>query len=83
MSKRKVKQLYFTRHDSDLWEAIQSLPEGDQNHEMRKALRAHFLGEAASLPSISPQIKPDLKPSDTPKNEAAVSSAKLPGSLVR
>lgn len=47
-TKRKAKQLYFTRHDADLEEAINSIPKGDQNHEIRKALRHWFLGEGTT-----------------------------------
>jgi hypothetical protein len=46
MSKPRSKVLYFTRHDTDLWDLIQSMPKGDANHEIRKALRQYFLGEA-------------------------------------
>lgn len=45
------KVLYFTRHDVDLWEAIKSLPEGEQNHLIRQALRSFFLNEETALPT--------------------------------
>lgn len=45
MAARRAKQLYFTRRDDDLWDAINRIPDGDQNHEIRRALRFCFLGE--------------------------------------
>jgi hypothetical protein len=51
---RKSKVLYFTRHDEDLWAAIQKISQGDQNHEIRKALRAYFLGEGQSKQVAAP-----------------------------
>ena len=45
MAARRAKQLYFTRHDDDLWAAINRIPDGEQNHEIRRALRFCFLGE--------------------------------------
>lgn len=35
--------LYFGKRDDDLWLAIQEIPEGDRNHEIRLALRKYFL----------------------------------------
>jgi len=48
MAKPRVKQLYFTKHDDDLYTAIQNVPSGHQNHEIRKAMRLYFLGEQPS-----------------------------------
>lgn len=45
MTKKKVRQFYFTKRDEDLWQVIENIPDGDKNHEIRKALRAYFLDE--------------------------------------
>lgn len=90
-SKSKAKQLYFTRHDQDLWEAIQALPKGDQNHEIRKALRHWFLGEASGSAPAYTEIQRTVstaEPEKKVKKEAedgdeAVSKLPLPFNMIK
>ena len=68
MATRRVKQIYFTRNDDELWNVIDSIPEGEQNHEMRKALRKHFLGiEGFKSPAIPEQIEKKPEPPEAKK----------------
>jgi hypothetical protein len=48
------KLIYFTRHDADLQSAIASVKKGEQNLEIRKALRFWFLGELPNTELPSP-----------------------------
>jgi len=58
--------LYFGKRDNDLWLAIQAIPEGDRNHEIRNALRQYFLNEQTTpnkhkeKPSIIDQVNVGL-----------------------
>lgn len=78
MTARRAKQLYFTRHDTDLWEAINKLPDGDQNYEMRKALRFWFLGEGRETLTVQKSIQKGNLDVDN-----AIQEIKLPGGLFR
>lgn len=61
--------IYFTRNDDDLWEAIQKVPEGEQNHEMRKALKRYFLGEDSLRYETDPPILTEPARSTEPTPE--------------
>lgn len=83
----KSRQLYYTRHDHDLKQAIDAVPHGNQNHEIRKALRYWFLGEGA------PNNRPQVTSAPTPASENrskndddirnALKSITLPDELLR
>lgn len=80
MVAKRAKQLYFTRHDDDLWQAIQQIKEGEQNHEIRKALRFWFLGEGR--PEAAPKAqKPVTK--GAPDADSVIEGIKLPTNLLR
>jgi len=61
-NKQERLLLYFGKRDQDLWDAIQSVAKGDRNHEIKIALRKHFLEEGNSrLTSSSLAKKEDFR----------------------
>jgi hypothetical protein len=46
--KRRQKLIYFGKRDDDIWNAIQAIPDGDQNFHMKEAFRMYFLGRNVS-----------------------------------
>ncbi|EGL17078.1 MULTISPECIES: hypothetical protein [unclassified Paenibacillus] len=93
MAKPRVKQLYFTKHDDDLYAAIQKIPSGLQNHEIRRAMRLYFLGEQPSstyykggnFETVRPSVVTESVEEKEPfkENDEAVAQVKLPASLIR
>ncbi|QDA30241.1 hypothetical protein [Paenibacillus polymyxa] len=80
----KSRQLYYTRHDHDLKNAIDAIPHGSQNHEIRKALRYWFLGEGA--PNNHPQVTPTPINKDVSHTEdirSALNAVSLPEEFLR
>lgn len=47
--KRRQTLIYYGKRDDALWEAIQRLPKGDLNYEIKQAMKAYFLGERAAF----------------------------------
>lgn len=88
MSDKQIKprQLYFNRHDGDLADAINQVPKGSQNHEIRKALRYWFLGEGSNTGPMTPPVsKPEPEDREGPqqKNMKVLDSIQLPSDLLR
>lgn len=65
MTEKKFKPksfpLYFGKRDEDLWNAIHEIGSGDMNHEIKKVLRAHFLGDTQELPTPPRNTVPQEK----------------------
>ena len=84
-TKKRAKQFYFTKNDDDLYEAIQAIPDGERNHEIRRALRYWFLGGNRNYtPQASGQAaEPQTAQEPTkPDNKEVLDAEVLPDDLI-
>lgn len=58
--KRRQKLVYFGKRDDDIWEAIQNVPDGDQNYHMKEAMRRYFLSLDVGVKSLPPVSQENL-----------------------
>lgn len=85
-TKKRAKQFYFTKNDDDLYNAIQAIPDGERNHEIRRALRHWFLGGGRNyIPPMRTELETATeqpqKPQE-PDNKEILDKEKLPDDLV-
>ncbi|WP_422659142.1 hypothetical protein ACK8P5_00905 [Paenibacillus sp. EC2-1] len=85
MAESRTKLLYFGKRDDAIWEAIQSLPKGDQNYHMKEALRSYFLSisgvtTSAKVTIIHNEAIPDPVEEDCTEQ---INIGKLSGLMIR
>ncbi|OPA76717.1 hypothetical protein BVG16_16230 [Paenibacillus selenitireducens] len=81
--KRRQKLIYFGKRDDAIWDAIQAIPDGDQNFHMKEAFRMYFLTQDVTEVKATPSsLSAVHQPAANEDHTDKIDLIKLSGSMI-